>query len=177
MRTEKRWGLWGRVLITGITLLWMCLIFGMSAKDSGESSGISAQVCEVVAEVTVPDYRQKPPQVKERIIDSLQFAVRKCAHFTEYAVLGILMMTTLLAWGVPAGRLWWMALLLCALYAGTDEAHQLFVPGRSAQLRDVCIDSAGSAAGIALLRAIRHFYQKSRKTSDSSPFDIPQGSS
>lgn len=41
-----------------------------------------------------------------------------------------------------------------ALYAATDEFHQMFVPGRACLATDVLIDSAGAAVGIALLLAI-----------------------
>ncbi|UYJ41604.1 MAG: VanZ family protein [Lachnospiraceae bacterium] len=35
--------------------------------------------------------------------------------------------------------------MIAVLYACTDEYHQLFVPGRSGQLRDVMIDAVGAA--------------------------------
>lgn len=38
--------------------------------------------------------------------------------------------------------------MICILYAISDEVHQLFVPGRGGQVRDVIIDSAGAIAGI-----------------------------
>ena len=37
---------------------------------------------------------------------------------------------------------------IAALYAVTDEFHQLFVPGRSGQFSDVVLDSAGALAGL-----------------------------
>ena len=37
------------------------------------------------------------------------------------------------------------------LYAVTDEIHQYFVPGRSCEFRDICIDSAGVLCGIFCL--------------------------
>jgi len=36
-----------------------------------------------------------------------------------------------------------LALLICILYAVSDEVHQLFIPGRGGQFKDVIIDSAG----------------------------------
>jgi len=44
-----------------------------------------------------------------------------------------------------SGRLWWLALLLAALYSVTDELHQRFVPGRHSSAVDVAIDSLGAA--------------------------------
>jgi len=39
---------------------------------------------------------------------------------------------------------------LTTLYAASDEFHQLFVPGRSGEIRDVCIDSVGAIAGVLI---------------------------
>jgi VanZ family protein len=47
-------------------------------------------------------------------------------------------------------RICLLSFLFCALYAATDEIHQMFVPGRAAGLADVAIDSAGAAAGAVL---------------------------
>ena len=43
-----------------------------------------------------------------------------------------------------------LALVLAAAFACTDEWHQLSVPGRDGNLRDVLIDSAGAVAGVGL---------------------------
>ena len=40
---------------------------------------------------------------------------------------------------------------LTVIYAVSDEIHQAFVPGRSAQLSDVCIDACGAAIGLSLI--------------------------
>ena len=70
--------------------------------------------------------------------------LRKLAHMAEYAVLAALLWRAL---GSYAG-----ALVLAVAYAGTDELHQHFVSGRHAAFRDVGIDAAGAAVGLALVR-------------------------
>ena len=47
-------------------------------------------------------------------------------------------------------------IIFCMLYAATDEFHQLFVPGRGAQVRDVVIDTCGSLIGTAVFLLIMH---------------------
>ena len=37
------------------------------------------------------------------------------------------------------------------MYAASDELHQKFVDGRSAEIRDVCIDTCGVILGILLV--------------------------
>ena len=46
------------------------------------------------------------------------------------------------------------AWLTASAYAATDEFHQLFVPGRSGQISDVILDSAGAALGVLLMTGI-----------------------
>jgi VanZ family protein len=70
--------------------------------------------------------------------------LRKCAHVTEYAILGALLYRAL-GRAAPA----WLA---GVAYAATDELHQHFVAGRHASPVDVAIDAAGVLAGVLLLR-------------------------
>jgi VanZ family protein len=44
-----------------------------------------------------------------------------------------------------------IAILFCILYAASDEFHQIFVPGRSAAIKDIFIDTLSALAGVALL--------------------------
>ena len=45
------------------------------------------------------------------------------------------------------------SIMLGLVYAASDEIHQLYVPGRAGQFRDVLIDSAGVLLGICIYRA------------------------
>ncbi len=45
----------------------------------------------------------------------------------------------------------WQAVFLVALYAASDEVHQLFVPNRQASVVDVMIDTTGAVLGVGLL--------------------------
>jgi VanZ family protein len=68
--------------------------------------------------------------------------LRKCAHVTEYAVLGALLYRALER-EAPA-------LAAGIAYAFTDELHQHFVRGRHPSPVDVGIDAAGVALGMLL---------------------------
>ena len=41
------------------------------------------------------------------------------------------------------------------IYAVSDEVHQLFVEGRSCEVRDMLLDSAGVAAGVLLMNWLK----------------------
>ena len=72
------------------------------------------------------------------------FTLKKMLHFAEYAILYLLL------WRATRGN-WRVSLLLCALYAVSDEFHQSFTPGREPTVRDVLIDTGGaSGAGFVL---------------------------
>ena len=76
--------------------------------------------------------------------------IRKLAHFSEFACLGLL-----LGWLLsPEGgfRGFSAPALLGTLAACVDETIQRFVPGRESSLIDVWIDIFGVCAGILLLR-------------------------
>lgn len=79
------------------------------------------------------------------------FIVRKGAHFTEYAVLGVLAARAFGLAGPPRGS-GGALLTVCTvlvLVPALDETIQLFVPGRSGLLTDVLIDLSGAACGAA----------------------------
>lgn len=74
--------------------------------------------------------------------------LRKLAHFTEFAMLGLL-----LGWLVRLmQKKRWYPLLWGVAAACVDETVQIFVPERGPSLRDVGIDSCGVLTGIVLLQ-------------------------
>lgn len=80
--------------------------------------------------------------------------IRKGAHFTEYAVLAMLLANALWGTALSVRLRWMLPVLISALYAITDEVHQFFVPGRACRLLDVGIDTCGAIFGICLLAAL-----------------------
>ena len=123
----------------------------MSCENAEESSNTSGQTIKVVLSV-VPEFEKQPEEVKVNIIEELQFIVRKSVHFIGYMILGILSSGLILQYE-NINKKYPLAFLICVIYTISDEIHQLFVPGRAGQIRDVLIDSAGSFLGIILVMA------------------------
>src|SRR5919205_2608873 len=73
--------------------------------------------------------------------------LRKCAHVTEYAILGALLLRAL-GRELPA-------FLAAVAYAATDELHQHFVRGRHASPVDVAIDATGVLIGVIAWARLR----------------------
>ena len=72
--------------------------------------------------------------------------VRTVAHCLEFAGFAVLVFNALY-WSYQKFRPF-PAFVISALYAVSDEVHQLFVEGRAFQLKDIFIDCIGAAAGI-----------------------------
>jgi len=83
----------------------------------------------------------------------------KLLHATEYAVLGGLLALALRLAGVRPGLALIAAVLLASAFGASDEFHQSFVPGRTADVADWAADTLGAAFGasvaIAFLRRPR----------------------
>ncbi len=73
-------------------------------------------------------------------------------HSVGYAVLGAFMVRALAGgFGAPvAPATALLGIALTTAYGCSDEIHQLFVPGRYADLRDVAADAIGAAIGAFL---------------------------
>jgi VanZ family protein len=91
------------------------------------------------------------PQASNETIDLLHFMIRKSAHFVEYFVLSILILRGIRS-GRHGARLGWAlaAIALAGGYAALDEFHQSFVPGRTAAVSDVLLDTSGGIAAQAI---------------------------
>ncbi len=128
-----------RLRAWALCFIWMAAIFFMSAMPgdvSGEQSGMVAEIVEEVLEELGVSYPASSPV-------SLELLVRKGAHMTEYAILFFLYRRALRLSGAKRPGLF--ALALCALYAASDEFHQMFTEDRGPSPVDVAIDTAGAA--------------------------------
>ena len=98
------------------------------------------------------DYSRSQQQL---VIRYLHPFVRKLAHFSEFALLGALITCAALChmWSLSARVT--VSVLCSGLCAVMDEFHQLFVSGRSGQLKDVAIDFSGAVLGIICILTLR----------------------
>lgn len=143
-------------IIFGILIILNCMaIFYFSNQVADNSSRQSSRVVETISNI-IPTIKtmQEPDKtlLQEQVLTPI---VRKGAHFSIYALLGFWTMNFMMT--IENRKLHQLAiyaLIFCFLYAGTDEFHQFFIQGRSAELRDVLIDSSGALIGILFTIAI-----------------------
>lgn len=120
-----------------LVILWMILIFMLSNQSGNESQSLSDNIiCSFMNNCNPELY---------------SFIVRKAAHFTLYFILGIL---TFINFKSNKENMIY-ALIICVIYAFTDEIHQMFVNSRSGELRDIIIDSLGALSSILIMYKIR----------------------
>jgi VanZ family protein len=134
-------------------LYWLPVIIWMVAIFSASGDSASFQHTSRILE---PFLHWLLPNISTETFRDIVFVIRKCAHVTEYAVLGILVWRARRKPALHDTRPWeWPAageaLWATVLYAATDEFHQTFIPSREGCVRDVLIDSSGAVAGLILL--------------------------
>ena len=143
-----------------LTLLWMTVIFMFSAKNADDSTEQSSFVTNILMNIFSNVYRNSDLSDKMQIIESMSFAIRKAAHFSIYSVLGLLSFLSVYYLTKFSNKTPFISLLICFIYACSDEMHQLFVPGRSGQFRDVFIDFSGALLMTLIILAVRKIYRK-----------------
>jgi len=98
------------------------------------------------------------PHATHHTLASLNYTVRKSAHFIEYAVLGAFLFRAFRADALVRWRLKWAAysLLTAGGWALLDELHQTLTRTRGGSVWDSLLDSSGA---FFMLLAIFVFYR------------------
>lgn len=145
---------WVRTVTTLLTAAVMVMIFCFSMENAEQSDQRSGVIAKILIKIIHPDYEQMEPAQQKKVYDDTQLIVRKCAHFSEYTILGFMIRICLESWfGDKKMRTWILPLTGIAagiLYACTDEIHQLAIDGRYGTWTDVAVDGSGVVAGAVL---------------------------
>jgi VanZ family protein len=144
---------------------WLPLLVWLGVIYVGSTSVMSA---EHTSRYIVPFLLWLKPGMSPNAIWTILVVARKCAHVTEYAVLALLLWRALRSVPTlrPKGLVVFGAVLLgCALFAASDEFHQMFVKSRTPSVRDVLLDVGGAFLGLLIGAAFaRRHQKKSRAT-------------
>ncbi|MGN1162216.1 MAG: VanZ family protein [Candidatus Fimenecus sp.] len=130
--------------------LCMGFIFYMSSNNGDESKALS----DSLAQKLISFFGINIPKA----------FLRKCAHFTEFAGLGLFLFNALYAsFGHRLTPLF--ALGGSVIYAISDEVHQIFSDGRACRFTDILIDSAGALSGIVIAFLVLKIIRRSKNGS------------
>ena len=151
-----------------LVILWMILIFIFSNVDSDNSNKTSMdtidkiidKVDEATYDAGIRDHHVSNDK-KLLLISNLNMPIRKLAHFTEYLILCLLLINALNLSNIKHKYL--ISIIICILYAFTDEYHQTFINGRTGQILDVLIDSSGSLLGSGIYYLGSKLFNKGKK--------------
>lgn len=102
--------------------------------------------------------------------DISEFIIRKMAHFTEYAVIGMLMLSCAYSFDRLKPYKYYAQVLFFGLATAVcDETIQLYVPDRAGQVNDVLLDFSGMVTGAFIMLVIYMIYVriKNRKSKQS----------
>lgn len=143
-------------------VLWICVIWGHSLMSGDDSSTESQFFMELFRKATawlytndvqwLRDFVARHPGVINLLTDTerLHFYIRKAAHFTEYFVLGLLVVNAVYrTLRSLLGSLFTIAMFWASI-PGIDEYIQSFIPGRAGMFRDVLIDMSGFGTALVV---------------------------
>lgn len=142
-------------------VFWMALIFGFSHQKADASGEVSETLAyQVVGGVNEAAGMGWEEETLLLYAQAIEHPLRKAAHMTEYAVLACLLLGNFSQHAAFQKFRFAWAQLFASLYAATDEFHQLFIDGRSGELKDVAIDSAGAFSGLLAAWAVLSVWNK-----------------
>ena len=141
-------------------LLWAIVI---SAFSTG------AFTSDNTSRIIVPILKWFFPHASQETLFLVHHFIRKMGHLTEYFILSLLILR-----GIRAGKtgihLGWAlaAVAIVGCYAALDEFHQSFVPGRTAAVSDVLIDTVGGVAAQVVVALVMLFGDIRKKRRDDT---------
>ena len=139
-----------KIILWTIVIAYTLLIF----HNSAQTGKVSANLSQTLS-YRIYDYLQFLHFMPFKLFHTL---IRKFAHFSEYALLGILV-STVSSHTIEERQQKRVIILWMILVPIMDEGIQYFTPGRSAELRDCIIDMCGYGFGFLITYLI-----KQRKT-------------
>jgi VanZ family protein len=125
----------------------------MLVMFAGSTDLLSA---EHTSRFLVPFLRWLDPTISYRTIQTIHVALRKVAHFAEYAILATLLWRALRGTfgAMPRFAVSTVTFLVAALFAASDEYHQAFMPSRTPSVRDALVDCFGTLVAVLICAAI-----------------------
>lgn len=150
-----------------LIILWGIVIFIFSNMASDESNEKSKGTIDKIVETTLnitnnSGITDKHPSEKKMnsVIEKLNKPLRKCMHAGVYFILAILIFLGFKSFKMIGWKLYILPVIICFIYACTDEFHQSFVNGRTSQFTDVLIDTMGATIGIISINIILKIFNK-----------------
>lgn len=147
-----------KILKIILIMIWMITIFIFSGQQGTQSSNASKNFTIIFIQIVTG----KNLSLNNPFVETMQLFVRKFAHFTIYAIGGFLIMNYSYTIEKTMKKKILYSTIFGGIYAITDEVHQFFIPGRSAQIWDVFLDTSGVIAGVFVYIILRKVIERIR---------------
>lgn len=151
-----------------LVIVWTGVIFSFSLQPAEISSELSRSTGSWIMETFFPYLEEWVEEMPTAQVEFWHTILRKCGHFSEFFILGILSIITTSAWELRFKLP--KTLAICVMVASADETIQLFVPGRSGQISDVILDGVGALTGILALLALKRWSKLAAKVESINEF-------
>jgi len=144
-----------RIIIKTILFISVCLLIFFFSSENGNQSEIrSMNFIYLLFNIDVNDIER---------IETINFIIRKLAHFSIYFLLGFISSSLLKEFNFSLKKIIYISLIFCFLYACSDELHQLFISDRYGSINDVFIDFSGAFFGSLIYNYIIYIFKFFRR--------------
>lgn len=130
-----------KIIMTVLSVFFVCFIWGNSLLPGTESGNLSGNVLNFVNSFL------KNVGINKEVS---HYMIRKAAHFTEHMCFGACLLVTLRAYTQEVLKYISNILFIGLLVPVIDEFIQLFIDGRGGEIKDVIIDFSGLLVGIII---------------------------
>ncbi len=158
MTGRKRKAALKLLLYIMVIAVYVIVIYLFSNQTGSESNSISKDILKsigrLVRSVTGKDFFSNAG------LESVNYIFRKLIHFSEYCILAVLLYKLFQLSGFLLRTRLLLTIGFAFLYASLDEFHQVFIPGRTSRVFDVCIDTSGALLGAIIM----YFIEKGAKS-------------
>ncbi len=136
-----------KTLIIFMIIYYSFIIWSFSSHPADVSAKESKSITGIIYDKIAVHIEKFSDMGKDMFVKKADSFIRKCAHFTLFFIFSLFISLYVNCYGRDAAVFLLTVFLTGVIFAVSDEVHQLFVPGRGCQLRDVLIDSNGVLAG------------------------------
>lgn len=139
-----------------IILIWLGIIFYFSGSDAKASTDQTFLAIDILKGLSdkYPFFEMISNKLTEN--HSLVYSIRKLAHLTIFCILQMIVFLILRINKVSLLKSCIYSIVFVIFSAIFDEIHQYFTPGRSAQVKDVIIDTIGGCIGMMICLSIHY---------------------
>ena len=116
-----------RIILITLLCLTFFQIYQFSNENSTKSSSRSREVMKKIIDI-FPYTKNLSESTKIKIVEKSQPIIRKLAHFSIYALVGILIMAFVSTYKLLLWKKFGISILVGLIYAISDEFHQSFIP-------------------------------------------------